>query len=198
MMAIEETKIDGRYAWAGWLAIASGVLLVPEVGLAVGLGFLSPDLVSLVTPIHIVNLVIGIYVLYMFRDLLNRKFDFHGVDLLVSVLIWTNVVFFFLGLIEFLMGLGGSWVGGVELAFTVVTLGLFVIFCLINIAFAISLLKMSDDLFGLLKPYAYLTIVASICGATILLSPFGLILSAVALVVLGMIFLNTKREAEIL
>ena len=51
------------YVPAGWLAIISAVLLVPEIVLAVVAGWISPSLNALVVPVHIANLVIGIYIL---------------------------------------------------------------------------------------------------------------------------------------
>ena len=59
-----------------------------------------------------------------------------------------------------------------------------------------KLLKLKDDLFGLLKPYAYTTLAAAICGATIILMPIGLIIQLAALVIQGMIFLRAKEQVE--
>jgi hypothetical protein len=191
-----ETRAD-QYTLAGWLAIISAVLLVPEIGLAVLLGFISSGLDIFIVPIHIANLVIGIYILYMFRRLLNRQFDFHTTDILITVLIVVNIVFFVIGLVE----LSVSAIGldlDVERGLSLITMILFIPFSLLTIAFGVMLLKLKDDLFGLLKPYAYTTIGSGVCGATVILAPIGLLAAVAALVMLGMIFLRAKREAEIL
>jgi hypothetical protein len=186
-----------EYTWAGWLAITSAVLLVPEIVLAAALGFISSGLNILVAPIHIANLAIGIYILYMFRRLLNRQFDFHATDTLITVLIVVNVVFFVIGLIDLLVStMGLELVAERDLSW--ITMILFVPFALLTIVFGVMLLKLRDDLFGLLKPYAYTTIASGVCGATIILAPIGLLAAVVALVILGMIFLRAKREADIL
>ena len=87
-----------RYDLAGWLAIVSAILLIPEIVLAVLVGFISPDLSVFVAPIHVANLCIGVYILYKFRTLLNRHFSFHRVDTLITVLIVINVLSFLIGL----------------------------------------------------------------------------------------------------
>ncbi len=185
------------YALAGWLAIISAVLIVPEIGLAFLAGFISSGFEILVLPIHIANTVIGIYILYMFRKLLNRQFDFHATDVLITILILVNVVFSLIGLVSITIdtiGLGSE----AESNLSLITMALFVPFSLLTIAFGVMLLKLKDDLFGLLQPYAYTTIVSGVCGATILLAPIGLLAAVVALVMLGMVFLRANREAAIL
>jgi len=190
-----ETKTV-QYALAGWLAIISAVLLVPEIGLAVLLEFISSDLKVIIAPIHIANLIIGVYILYMFRRLLNKEFGFHNTDVIITILILVDIVSFIIGIVE----LGGSMFGLKLTADYDLTLSMFVLFAysIVTIVFATMLLKLKDDLFGLLRPYAYTTIVSGVCGATVVLSPIGLLAAVVALVMQGMIFLRAKREAEIL
>jgi len=192
------TQADtNQYALAGWLAIVSAVMLMPEIALAVLSESEFPALYVFVIPIHIANLVIGIYILYMFRRLLNRQFAFHATDFLITVLIIVNVVFFVIGLIEFSVNLIGlDWKE--KLSLSLITIMLFVPFGLLTVVFGVMLLKMKDDLFGLLRPYAYTTIGSGVCGATVVLAPIGLFAAVVALIMTGMIFLRAKKEAEIL
>ena len=185
------------YSLAGWLAIISAVLLIPEIGLAVLVGYASPDLQVLVNPLHAINLLVGIYILYRFRTMLNDRFAFHKADTAIMVLIWTHVVFVVLGLVDLSAGAIGLTDQFVS-ALSVATLVLFVPFCLITIALGVTVLKLQDDLFGLLRPYAYTTMASGALGATIILSPLGLLAAVVALVMLGMIFLRAQRESEIL
>ena len=81
---------------------------------------------------------------------------------------------------------------------SIITLALFVPFSIITVVFGVVLLKLKNDLFGLLNPYAFTTIASGVCGATVILAPIGLLAAIAALVMLGMIFLRAKREAEIL
>jgi hypothetical protein len=73
---------------------------------------------------------------------------------------------------------------------------LFIPYCVITVIYAYKLLKLDDDLFGLLKPFAYSTMAAGICGATIILMPIGLIIQLAAFVIQGMIFLRAKEQIE--
>jgi hypothetical protein len=188
--------VSQSYTLAGWLAIISAILLIPEVGLAVILDFVKSDLEVIILPIHIANLIIGIFVLYTFRRLLNREFNFHNTDVIITVMILINVVSFVIGFIEL-----GNSMFGLDLAVEQdlsLAIGVLLINSIVTIVFGVMLLKLKDDLFGLLQPYAYTTIVSGVCGATILLAPLGLLAAVIALVMLGMIFLRAKREAAIL
>ena len=191
-----ESKHD-PYVLAGWLAIISAILVVPEIVLAALAGWVSPGLNLFVVPVHVANLVIGVYILFMFRKLLNVEFDFHAADLLIALLIVVNVVFFVIGVIDLVVTITGSE-PNLERSMTWITMMLFVPFSILTIVFGAVMLKMQGELYGLLKPYAYTTIASGVCGATVILAPLGLVAAIVALVILGMIFLRAKREAEIL
>jgi hypothetical protein len=185
-----------QYALAGWLAIISAILLIPEIGLGVLVGFMESDLKVVVVLIPIANLIIGVYILYTFRRLLNQEFNFHSTDAIVTILILLNILSFILGVIELGYGMFVmDWGRNYDL--TVVT-SVLVFYSIIAIVFAVMLLKMKEDLYGLLRPYAYVTITSGVCGSTVVLSPFGLLAAIVALVIQGMIFLRAEREAQIL
>jgi hypothetical protein len=180
-----------RYALAGWLAITAAVILVPEIGLSLLLDKISatyPGVKVLLAWLNIIGLAISVYILYMFRDLLNERYNFHGTDTLIMILIWTNVTFAFVGLLGLISEL--------TTVMSVVVMVLFVPFGIVNIIFALSLLKLKDDLFGLLKPFAYTTMAAGICGASIILAPLGLLAAITSLFIQGMIFLRAKEEVQ--
>jgi len=185
-----------QYELAGWLAIISAVLLIPEIGLAVILEFVRSDLKVIIAPIHVANLLIGIYILYMFRKLLNRVFGFHKTDVIITILILIDIVSFIIGIVE----LGGSMFG-LELRADYdlsISMSVLFVYSIVTIVFAATLLKLKDDLFGLLRPYAYMSIASGVCGATVILAPIGVVAAVVALAMQGMIFLRARREAEIL
>ncbi|MCP4582886.1 MAG: hypothetical protein GY839_14850 [candidate division Zixibacteria bacterium] len=182
-----------RYALAGWLAIASALLFFPELGAAFFLDRLSryiPEIQILAVLLKAVGLAIGVYILYIFRQLLNGRYDFHKANNLILVLIWCNVVFFIIGI----AGLFHS----LERSAAMITIILFVPFGIITVIYGVALLKLQDDLFGLLKPYAYTNIVAGVGAATIILAPIGLIAALASLVIMGLIFLRAKEDTEFL
>ena len=82
-----------------------------------------------------------------------------------------------------------------ELVIVMVIIGLLGLpLAILSIVFAVRLLRLRDSLFGLLKPYAYLTIVASALLATFLLAFLGLFFDAACSVLLGLIFLRSARS----
>lgn len=183
----------GSYALAGWLAIASSILLVPQVILAILIEVFvgrNPVWTMTVAVMNIVGLIIGIYVLYMFRQLLNERYSFHEVDTLVAILILVNIVSSLVGLLGLLPGLQVA--AGVAMAV------IFVPYGILNIVFGVKLLNLKDNVFGLMKPFAYVTIAAGVCAATVLLSPFGLLLAVTGLVLQGIIFLKANDDTEYL
>ncbi len=186
-----------QFVAAGWLAIISAVLLVPEISLAALAEFYSSTLTIFVIPIHIANLIIGIYLLYMFRKLLNDQFNFHSIDVIITILIIVNIISFFVGLVELTMSLIGTG-KIIQDSMSIVTVILFIPYCILTIVFGVKLLNLKEDLYGMQKPFAYTTIASGVCGATLILAPLGLITAVVALVMQGMIFLRVQRESEIL
>jgi len=182
---------SNKYSIAGWLAIISAIIIVPEIVFGVIVERLysgHPASKIVLAMLHTGGLLISIYILHMFRNLLNERFDFRDVDVLIWILIWSNVLFAGLGII--------GLVPGLTRPITFLTLVLFVPFCVITAIFAYKLLQMKEDLYGLLKPFAYTTMAAAICGATIILMPIGLIIQLAALVMQGMIFLRAKEQVE--
>jgi hypothetical protein len=184
---------DSGYTLAGWLAIAQAVLLVPQVIVAMVLGLLSvsyPAVNAVVAMMSIVGLAAGVYVLYMFRRLLNDRYGFHGIDGLVTALIMVSCVYFLLGI--------AGMIPDLEVGVGLISAALLIPLGVLNIAFGIMLFKLNDNLFGLLAPFAVLTIASGVCIATILLAPVGMLTEVAALVVQGMIFLRAREETQYL
>jgi hypothetical protein len=191
-----DTRTD-HYNLVGWLSIISGILLIPEIGLAVALGFVSFDIYAFVTPLHIFNLAIVTFVLFMFRGLLHHQFNFHRADILITLLIIFNIIFFIIGILE-LATYTRELNLDAEPLLSIVDKVLYIPFGLLTITFGVVLLKLNDDLFGLLKPYVFATVGSGVFGATLILAPVGKLAAVAAYVTLGMIFLRAKREADFL
>jgi hypothetical protein len=182
---------SNKYNLAGWLAILYAVMLVPQIVF----GFIvektasgNPVAETFMTLLNLAGYALVIYVLAMFRHLLNERFDFHEVDIFIWILIWANVLFAGLGLV--------ALVPVLERPLGFMVLALFVPYSIITAVLGFKLLHLKDDLFGLLKPYAYTTIALGILGATILLMPIALFIQIAALIIQGMIFLRAKEQVE--
>ncbi|MCP4568837.1 MAG: hypothetical protein GY841_14765 [FCB group bacterium] len=180
-----------NYRLAGWLTIIMAILIVPQVLLAILFEVTAkghPLANILMGAIYLSNAIIGVYILYMFRVMLNERYDFHLVDVLINILIAFNV----LSMLNSLLGM----IANLEMIISILTIVLMIPYGIVQIIFAVRMLKLDDDLFGLLKPFAYTMMAAGICAATIILLLPGLLVAIVNLVIMGMIFLRAKEQVE--
>jgi len=87
-----------------------------------------------------------------------------------------------------------------HLTYSLLGIGIFVIFMslggVIDIVIALRLLKEKDRFNDLIKALAYINMASGICGVSIILTPFALILIPIWWAVLGMVFLREKEEVE--
>ena len=193
-----------RYEMVGWLSITSAVLLFPSMLLGIILEVGSgPVMLALLIPYVLVfglSVGLSLYALYRFKDLLNDRYQFHDVDNLITAIV-------ILGSVMLVVAIGARVVGtfvGINVQdpatlipiafagaafFAIIGLPL----SILSIIFAVKLLRLRDDLGGLLKPYALTTIVAAAMFATFLLAFLGFFLDAACSVMLGLIFLRASR-----
>jgi len=190
---------EKQYQWAGWLAIAAAVLTFPLLIL----GFLvQPQwpkvafpLLFVYVPVAVVQTGFALFALFWFRRLLNNRFHFHDTDALIVTIIIGSIVLSAFGLAAKIVVLFVP--KSAQLAVALATLGPVILLglplAIVSIIFAVKLLRLQDDLSGMLRPFAYTTIAAGACFVTIILAPFGYFVDAVANVMLGMIFLRTLK-----
>ena len=76
----------------------------------------------------------------------------------------------------------------------ILTVAALIFFGILSIMFATRLLRVSGNLYGLLKAYSYTTVMSGICLITVFLLPVAFILGAVADVVLGVIFFRAAEQ----
>ena len=196
---------DNRYSLAGGLAIVQAVLFPLAFGMSIVQDLIGKAAFRFEGPtvgpsdlLFIIFTCIGVYVLIMFRKLLNERYNYHGIDTLIIISIWWSILFQISNLIlkayAILIGLEP------RLILAIIYLSIFIIAMLtigvVDILIAVRLLKIKDKLNDLLRAFAYITIIAGILEASIVLSPLALILIPVTCVILGMIFLREKEEVE--
>ena len=131
----------------------------------------------------------------MFRLLLHEGYDFHRTDRLITIMIWVNIVIAIIQLGDTFSRIFGM---NFELGLGILSMTLFVPYCIVSIVFGLTLLKLQGDLFELLHPFAYTSIAAGVCGATVILIPLGMLFAIASLVIQGMIFFRTRDEVEYL
>lgn len=206
MMQAEEMAIStsNRYLLAGWMSIIAAVLFPLQFIVGIVQGIIGARAFHIKGPIvgpadflGLISTALAVYVIIMFRQLLHERFRYHGVDLLITISIWWLIGFQVLGLMLKTMLLLTNLP---ELMQIVMMLGLFsvamVTVGIVDIMIAVRLLKLREQMSDLLAAYVYLTLAAGILEVTILLSPLALILLPITSIILGVVFLREKEEAE--
>ena len=173
---------------AGWLSITSALFAIPSMAMSWFLESMEGAGAKLSQAIlTAVDLGLFLYVISSLKKLLNSRFRFHDVDIYISLLIWGNIV---LSIVS-LLSLGSR---KIELAWSILSAIALVAFGILSIMFATRLLRLSGNLYGLLKPFSYTQIVCGICFITVFLFPVGIIAGAIADVILGVIFFRAADQ----
>lgn len=196
---------SNKFALAGWLSIVNAALFPIAFFIGIvqgiiakaafdyhGVQFGPSDLMFLVCT------AIDVYALVMLRKLLHELYQFKGVDFLITLAIWWNVLFQVSGLLlkfallimqpasELVIGLSSL----AMITAAMITAGI------INILLSAKLLTIKETLSSMLRGYAYLVMVCGVLQATVLLSPFALLMAPVVNIVAGLIFLKGHEEVE--
>jgi hypothetical protein len=140
----------------------------------------------------------SVYILLVFRSLLNERYDFHEIDaLIIASIAWA--VLFQIASLTLRTFLVLTWpvsqtamtiVYFAFMSLTMVTIGV------IDILIGVRLLRVKDKFNDMLKAFAYVTLAAGILEVTVFLSPLSLILVPMSMVILGLLLLREKEEAE--
>ena len=183
-MAITKKRLD----LAGWCSITNALIAIPSLAMS---WFM--DTVKGIGPkfsqaiLTVVGLGLFLYVIYSLRRLLNGRFKFYDVDIYISLMIWGNIV---LAIIS-LLSLGTDQL---ESFMEILTVAALIAFGILSIMFGTRLLRLSGNLYGLVKPFCYTTIMSGICLVTIFLLPVAILAGAVSDVILGVIFFRAAEQ----
>lgn len=177
-----------QFHLAGWVSIANAIFTIPAIAMSFFLESMEGPEARLAQAILIVvGLGLFVYVLSSLRQLLNSRFRFHDADLYISYLLWGNIS---LSLFHLLSLLNREF----ESAVAILSIMAYLFFGILSILFATRLLRLPYTLYGLLKPYCYITIVSGACITTIVLLPVGILVGAITDVILGIIFFRASEQ----
>ncbi|HEY6008039.1 MAG TPA: hypothetical protein VIU40_06900 [Geobacteraceae bacterium] len=172
-----------RLVAAGWLAMTSALLTVPWFILVFVLGnegawgrWAQGGLVGGGTLIYV-------FLMVTLKRLLNDIHAFHRTDGVIALLVATNIVSALGEGVGLLFPSLGQVLGLVGVVM-VVAIGI------LQVIFGVRFLRLGDALQGLRAPYGYLTIASGSLLASVVLLPVGVLVSGVADVMLGTIFLQ--------
>ena len=186
-----------RLSLAGWLSVTNAVLTIPILILSLILaaasqaspsaasGFGARILSALLT---LASTAVLVYIFSTLRVLLVEGYSFHETSGLITMLIAVNVVFAAFQVL-------GVLSPAIETVVSILSMVAMVPLGIIFIVFAIKLLRLPDNLHGMLKPFAYTSIATGFCFATILLSPVGVLTSVASDIFLAIIFFRAMEGA---
>lgn len=198
---------EGRpYVLAGWLAIAMAVLF--PLGFLMGFiqeiiagrmagGWFIPTF-GTAEVIFLANTIISVYVYLRLRKLLNERYHYGGINILITLSIVWIILFMVESLaIKLIMialwpmkDLTAMMIQAPVMVFNLLSIGV------IDLFIGLRLISQKEKLGERFTAFAYITLIAAICELTLILTPIALILIPVSSVILGMIFLREKEEVE--
>jgi hypothetical protein len=181
-----------QYTFVGWVAIINAITTIPILVFNIALEQVARHWIG-VNPILMLSMgiiiLVDTFLYYKFRELLNRRYNFHETDSIILLIIFGNILIGFFNII-------GYMIPSIQMIMKILILILLVPFGIIFIVFAVQLLKLENDLYGFLKPYAYTTIAVGVCVATVILFVFGVLIGVAAGLMQGLIFLKSAEEVE--
>jgi len=176
---------------AGWLSVVYAVLDIPTLLLAVFAqdvaGVSGGKFIEVV--VDVVSITLFICLMLRVKQFLNQNLNFHETDNLVDTIIRVNAVIVGIDLISIVVEPLESLVLWLSI---IAMIGLGVV----GTVFAIKLLALPQDAFGLLKPYAYTMMAASILSATVILIPFGILAGIASSIILAILFFRASEQAQ--
>ena len=176
--------------YAAWLSLILAVILIPASLIELIAADVPPHrqrfVVTRLALGSVIPTIISIYLLYLFRLVLNQRANFHGLDSLITVFIWVQVVGLFV-VVLFRQPTEQNHL--IILAFSVIV-------GVLGIIYGVKLLGCGDSLFGMRKNLAY----ADIATGVLMASIAGLILApiagTVALIFQSFIFFRAARVLQ--
>jgi hypothetical protein len=181
-----------QYTFVGWIAIINAIATIPILVFNIGLEQVARHWTG-INPILILSMgiivLVDTFLYYKFRELLNRRYNFHETDSIILLIIFGNILIGFFNII-------GYMIPSIQMIMKIPILVLFVPFGILFTVFGVQLLKLKNDLFGFLKPNAYTTITVGTCVATAILFFIGVLIDVAAGLMQGLIFLKSAEDVE--
>lgn len=149
------------------------------------------DIISTViqSVITLLGAILFTLIVLLLKKFINSFFKFHKTDRNLEFMIVANIIIAVLCLVALYFTQLKESTGYAVLAIIVVQ-------GIVQIQIGFKLLKLPNDLGGMLKPFCYANITTGILMASIVLIPLGIMASAIADLMLGTIFLNIGKLVE--
>jgi len=172
---------------AGWLAMASAFITLPLAYVSFLLeGKTDPTSSLMLSIMQVFGTLLFIAIILYLKRLLNSLFQFHDTNGLMALMIVANSVAGFFVVLSLTFPQLKETMG-------VVATVLVIFQGVIQVQFGYRLLRLEDNLGGLLKPFCYSNMATGICIASVVLIFFGVVVSAIADLMLGTIFFQIAK-----
>lgn len=175
---------------AGFLAMTSAFFSLPTAYLSVWLDGRSDIYANgIQTAIQAVGTLLFLAIVLNLKRFLNYFYRFHDTDKNIALMVMAS------------MSAGAVVIGmftfpPLKESLGSVVLAILVVQGVVQTQFGYKLLRLPDDLGGMLKPFCYANMATGICMASVILIPLGILASAISDLMLGTIFLNRSKRME--
>lgn len=175
---------------AGWLAMINAFITIPFAYAS----FLlkengDPTSTLILSTLQVLETLLFVVILLYLKKLLNSQFQYHDTDKLMDLMIIANSVagFFLVLSLTFPQ---------LQETMNVVVIVILIFQGILQMQFGYKLLNLKDSLGDLLKPFCYTNIATGICIASVVLFLVGVLLSAIANLILGTIFFQLAKTKQ--
>jgi hypothetical protein len=179
---------------AGWIAMASAFLTIPLEYLSSRLEVRTDSEATILqTIIQIFGTILFLAIMMYVKRFLNNLFNFRNTDKNIDLMIIT-------GIVAGVLSVAVLYVTPLKESIGYAGIGIVMVQGVVQAQFGYKLLKLPYDLGGMLKPFCYANIATGILLATIVLIPFGIVVSALSDLMLGTIFFKISacvRDVEL-
>ena len=175
---------------SGWLAMISAFASIPMAYLAFTLEGRGDTVGTLLQGgMQVAGTALFVVITLLLKRFLNRVFGFYDTDKSIGLMVMANIV-------AGVFVLGGLCFAEIRETAGQAALVIMVFQGLVQIRFGYQLLKVPNNLGGLLKPFCYLNMATGVCVASLVLILVGVVLSAVSDLMLATIFFNIAKELK--
>ncbi|MGB9080077.1 MAG: hypothetical protein WCD00_02180 [Desulfuromonadaceae bacterium] len=175
---------------AGWITMIGAFIALPLTYLMFKLeGRANLTAQTIQTLIQVFGTVLFVVITRYMKTLLNLQFAFHDTDRYIDLMIMANVV-------AGVLVLAGLFFSPLKETLGIAALVIMVFQGIVQIQFGYGLLKLQENIGGMLKPFCYANMLTGLCVASVVLIIVGVVVSAIADLMLGTIFLNIAKQVR--
>lgn len=146
-------------------------------------GSADPAATGIQIGIQVVGALLFVAITLLFRKLLNARFSFHDTDRSIDLMVVANVL-------ASGMAVVALCVPQLKETLEIAALVTVVFQGLVQVRFGSRLLRLQDNLDGMLRPFCYLNMATGVCVASVVLIVVGVVVSSITDLMLGTIFFH--------